>query len=70
MICFCDKYCIKMSKFGVFYGQYFSVFTQNSSIYKENFRIQSEYRKIRTKKAPNSNTLFKQQNALHNPTGV
>ena len=37
-----------MSKYGVISGPYFPVFGLNTEIYFVNFRIQSEYRKIRT----------------------
>ena len=40
----------KVSKYGVFSGQYFPVFGLNAEIYGVNLRIQSEYRKIRTRK--------------------
>ena len=40
----------KVSKYGVFSGPYFPVFGLNTEIYSVNLRIQSEYRKIRTKK--------------------
>ena len=39
-----------MSKYGVFSGPYFSVLGLITEIYGVNFRIQSEYRKIRTRK--------------------
>ena len=38
----------KVSKYGVFSGQYFPVFRLNTEIYSVNLRIQSKYRKIRT----------------------
>ena len=37
----------KVSKYGVISGPYFPVFGLNTEIYGVNFRIQSEYRKIR-----------------------
>ena len=40
----------KVSKHGVFSGPYFLAFGMNMEIYCVNLRIQSEYRKIRTKK--------------------
>ena len=40
----------KVSKYGVFSGPYFSVFGLKTDIYEVNFRIQSEHRKIRTRK--------------------
>ena len=40
----------KFSEYGVFCGPYFSVFGLNTEIYGVNLRIQSEYRKIRTRK--------------------
>ena len=44
----------KVAKCGVFSGLYFPVFGLNTEIYEVNLRIQSEYRKIRTRK----NTIF------------
>ena len=46
----------KMSKHGVFSGLYFPVFGMNTEICGVNLRIQSEYRKIRTRK----NSVFEQ----------
>ena len=40
----------KVSKYGVFSGPYFLVFGLNMEIYFINLRIQSECRKIRTRK--------------------
>ena len=41
-----------------FYGIYFPAFGLNTEIYKGSLRIQSEYRKTRTRKTfPNSNTF-------------
>ena len=40
----------KMSKYGFFSGPYFPVFRLNTEIYSVNLRIQSKYRKIRTRK--------------------
>ena len=40
----------KVSKYRVFSGLYFPVFGLNADIYGVNLRIQSEYRKIRTRK--------------------
>ena len=40
----------KVSKYGIFSGPYFPVFGVNAEIYFVNLRIQSEYRKIRTRK--------------------
>ena len=39
-----------MSKYGVFSGPCFPVFGLNTEVYGVNLRIQSEYRKIRTRK--------------------
>ena len=39
-----------MSEYGVFSGTYFPAFGLNMKIYYVNLRIQSEYRKIRTRK--------------------
>ena len=38
-----------MSKYGVFSGPYFRVFGLNTEVYSVNLRIQSEYRKLRTR---------------------
>ena len=43
-------HCVKVSKYGVFSGSYFPVFGLNTEIYTVYLCIQSEYRKIRTKK--------------------
>ena len=40
----------KVSKYGVFSGLHFPVFGLNTEIYGVNLRIQSEYRKTRTRK--------------------
>ena len=40
----------KVSKYGVFFGPYFPVFELNTEIYEVNLRIQSECRKIWTRK--------------------
>ena len=40
----------KVSKYGVFSGLYFPIFGLNTEIYSVNLRIQSKYRKIRTRK--------------------
>ena len=40
----------KVSKPGVFSGPYFPVFGGNTEIYRVNLYIQSEYRKLRTRK--------------------
>ena len=42
-------HCVKMSKYVVISGPYFPVFGLNTEIYGVNLRIQSEYRKIRTR---------------------
>ena len=39
----------KVSKYGVISGPYFPVFGLNTEIYGLNLRVQSEYRKIRTR---------------------
>ena len=39
-----------MPKYGGFSGPYFPVFGPNTEIYSANLRIQSEYRKVRTRK--------------------
>ena len=53
----CDTYtALKLSKYGVISGPYFPVFGLNTEIYSVNLRIQSEYRKIRTR----NNSVFGQ----------
>ena len=42
-------HCLKVSKYGVFSGPYFPVFRLNTETYRVDLRIQSEYRKIRTR---------------------
>ena len=44
----------KVSKYGVISGPYFPVFGLNKEIYEVNLRIQSEWRKIRTR----NNSVF------------
>ena len=44
----------EVSKYGVFSDPYFPVFGLNTEIYSVNLRIQSKYRKIRTRK----NSIF------------
>ena len=44
----------KASKYGVFFGPYVPLFRLTTEIYGVNIRIQSEYRKIRTRK----NSIF------------
>ena len=44
----------KVSKYGVISGPYYPVFRLNTEIYSLNLRIQSEYRKIRTR----NNSVF------------
>ena len=39
----------KVSKYGVIYGSYFPVVKLNTDMYRVNLRIQSEYRKTRTR---------------------
>ena len=49
----CWKYTAwKVSKYGVISGLYFHAFRLNTEIYAVNLRIQSEYRKIRTRNNP------------------
>ena len=47
-------HCVKSLQIRSFSGPYFPVFRLNTEIYGVNFRIQSEYRKIRTRK----NSIF------------
>ena len=44
----------KLSKYGVISGPYFPVFGLNTEIYFVNFRIECEYRKMRTR----NNSVF------------
>ena len=50
-------YCVKSVYIRSFSGLYFPVFGLNTEIYGENFRIQSECGKIRTRKTPNGDTF-------------
>ena len=45
---------LKVSKYGVIPGPYFPVFGVNTGIYSVNLRIQSEYKKMRTR----NNSVF------------
>ena len=45
-----SSHCVEVSKYGEFSGPYFFVFGLNTKIYFVNLRIQSEYRKIKTRK--------------------
>ena len=45
-----QRHCVKSVRIRRFSGPYFPVFGLNTEIYGVNLRIQSEYRKIRTKK--------------------
>ena len=49
-----DATAWKVSKYAVISGPYFPVFGFNTEIYEVNLRIQSEYRKIRTR----NNSVF------------
>ena len=51
------SHCVKRSKYGVFSGPFFPVFGLNTEIYGVNLRIQSECRKIRTRKTPYLDTF-------------
>ena len=44
------KHCVKSVQIQVFPGQHFPSFGLNTDIYSVNIRIQSKYRKIRTRK--------------------
>ena len=44
------KHCVKSVQIQVFPGPHFPVFGLNTDIYSVNIRIQSKYRKIRTRK--------------------
>ena len=50
-------HCIKCVHIWSFSGLYFLVFGLNTEIYKVNIRIQSKYKKIRTRKTPNAGTF-------------
>ena len=57
----------KVSKYEVFSGPYFPIFGLNTEIYGVNLRIQSEYRKIRTRK----NSVFGHfSRSEHNCSGM
>ena len=53
-------HCVKSVKYVVFSGPYFPVFWLSTEIYSVNLRIQSEYRKIQTRKKLRIWTLFTQ----------
>ena len=50
--------CVKSDLTGSISGLYSPAFGLNSEIYGVNFRIQSEYGKIQTRKTPNTNTSY------------
>ena len=52
-----DNTSWKESKYGIVSGSYFPEFGLNTQIYGENLRIQSEYRKIRTRNSPYLDTF-------------
>ena len=47
----------KVPRYGVFSCPYFLAFGLNTERYRVSLRIQSEYRKIRTRKTPNADTF-------------
>ena len=51
---FDDDTARKVSKYGVISGPYFSLFELNTEIYSVNLRVQSKYRKTRTR----NNSVF------------
>ena len=50
--------CVKSDRTGSISGLYSPAFGLNSEIHGVNFRIQSEYGKIHTRKAPNTDTSY------------
>ena len=50
-------HCVKSVCMG-FPGLYFPAFGLNTENYKVNLRIQSEYKKMRTRKTPNMDTFY------------
>ena len=54
-------HCVKNVQMRTFSGPYFPVFGLNTEIYSVNLRIQSKYRKIRTRKTPHLDDFY----ALH-----
>ena len=48
---------MKVRLYGVF-GPYFLLFGLNTEIYSVNLRVQSKYRKLQTRKTPNTDTFY------------
>ena len=61
-------YCIKSVCIRRFLGPYFLAFGLNTEIYRENFRIQSECRRIQTRKTLNTDTFYTVQFPLKLPS--
>ena len=61
-------YCLKCVQIRSFSGLHFPIFGLNTGVYSVNFRIQSEYRKIWTRKTPCLDTfhavLFSQESQI------
>ena len=51
------EYCVKSVRIRSFSGLYFPAFGLNTGRYSVSLRIQSECRKIRTRKTPNTDTF-------------
>ena len=56
-MCLIGYTAYKVLKYGVFSGPYFPVLGLNTEIYKVNLQIQSEYRKIMTRKTLHLDTF-------------
>ena len=52
-------HCLKNVHYQSFSGPHFPVFGLNTETYSLNLRIQSECRKMRKRKSPNTNTFYK-----------
>ena len=52
-------HCLKNVHYQSFSGPHFPVFGLNTETYSLNLRIQSECRKMRNRKSPNTNTFYK-----------
>ena len=53
-----NKHCVKSVRIWSFSGPHSSAFVQNTERYLVSLRIQSKYRKIRTRKTPNTDMFY------------
>ena len=59
-----NRHCVKSVRIRSFSGPYFPVFGPNKERYSVSLRIQSERRKILTRKTPNTDTFHAMRGAL------